>query len=439
MGKGEGLVEGREERARRPVLLGTLLVVLASQISISIVAVDFKISVAIVLLPIFLFLSPGFPLLTVSLLSAPGVFLLRVIFQWVTVGTPAGCWPAHAPEMLFYLIYGVLLSLYFKQIPLLPFRAKKCIPLVAIDAAANFAELLVRLGQAALAPEILLQLLAVGVGRSLLVLAAIRALDYYGFQVLHREDAERYQRLLMMTASLKSEVAWMDKGTDLIENTMNSAYHLYSQLRSQGAHPDTVNTALTIAKDIHEVKKEYFLIMRGISEALDAEEGREGMTLSELFSILGQSVERLAREQGKSVAFASHYEEDLYTKRHYYLMSIFRNLLNNAVEAAGTGRMVHISLTQQSQGTEVVFQISDDCGGIPPERMGQIFAPGFSSKINYTTGAVNRGLGLCIVKDLTEEELGGTVEVASAGGGTVFTLRIPRTGLEGTGDAVLSD
>ena len=286
-------MEGRDGHAKRPVLLGTLLVVLASQISISMVSVDFKISVAIVLLPIFVFLSPHFPILRVALLSAPGVFLLRVVFQWITTGTPTGSWLAHAPEMLFYLIYGVLLSLYFKKIPFLPFHWKKCIPLVAIDAAANFAELLVRLGRAALVPEILLQLIAVGVGRSLLVLAAIRALDYYGFQVLRREDAERYQRLLMMTASLKSEVAWMDKGTDLIENTMNSAYQLYSQLRTGHTGPSAVNTALTIAKDIHEVKKEYFLIMRGISEALDAEAGQEGMRLSELFPILGKSVDPL--------------------------------------------------------------------------------------------------------------------------------------------------
>lgn len=432
-------MEGTTTRTRRPVLLGILLVVLASQISINIVAVDFKISVAVVLFPIFVFLSPSFPLLAVALPSAPGVFLLRVLFQWFTTGTIAGSWQAHAPEMLFYLVYGILICLYFRKIPLTPFWWKKCIPLMAIDAVANFAELLIRLGGAALAPEILLQLIAVGAGRSLMVLLAIRALDYYGFQVLHREDAERYQRLLLMTASLKSEVAWMDKGTDLIERTMNSAYQLYSQLRTGGAAPETVSTALTIAKDIHEVKKEYFLIMRGISEALDAEAGREGMTLSELFLILGQSVERLARAQGKEVVFSSYYEEDLYTIRHYYLMSIFRNLLNNAVEAAGTGWAVHIALTQQTQGEDVVFQVSDDCGGIPPQRMEQIFAPGFSSKINYATGAVNRGLGLCIVKDLAEDELGGTVEVASEGGGTIFTVRIPKTKLEGACDAVLSD
>lgn len=40
--------------------------------------------------------------------------------------------------------------------------------------------------------------------------------------------------------------------------------------------------------------------------------------------------------------------------------------------------------------------------------MEQIFEPGFSTKINYETGEVNRGLGLSLVKDFIELRLGGT-------------------------------
>lgn len=424
---------------RRPILLGALLVILASQISISLVAVDFQISVAIVLLPMLAFLLPTFPVLPVALLSAPGVFLLRSAMQGISSGTLAGCWQSHAPEMLFYLTYGLLLSAYLKKMPLHPFRALKCVPLIAVDALANFVELLVRLGEGVFRPEILLQLLAVGAGRGVLAWAAIRMLDYYGFQVLRREDAERYQRLLLMTAALKSEVAWMDKGTGLIENTMNSAYHLYSQLRGAKTDPAVTDTALTIAKDIHEVKKEYFLIMRGISEALESESGREGMELGELFSILGRSVQRAAQAAGKEIRFTSACEEKLRTGQHHYLMSIFRNLLNNAVEAAGSGGPHHLSLTERRDGELALFRVSDDCGGIAPERVGQIFDPGFSSKINYATGEINRGLGLAIVKDLVEEKLSGRIAVEPAPGGTVFSVWIPRAVLEGTQDAVLSD
>ena len=75
--------------------------------------------------------------------------------------------------------------------------------------------------------------------------------------------------------------------------------------------------------------------------------------------------------------------------------------------------------------------MADDCGGIPASRVGQVFRPGFSSKIDPTTGTVNRGLGLAIVKELTEDKLHGTIRVEVREGGTVFHLDIPARGLEG--------
>ena len=56
--------------------------------------------------------------------------------------------------------------------------------------------------------------------------------------------------------------------------------------------------------------------------------------------------------------------------------------------------------------------------------------PGFSTKINYETGQVSRGLGLSLVKDIVESELGGSISVTSEDGCTDFTIRIPKENLE---------
>lgn len=423
----------------RSLFLGVLLVVLASQIYISLYSGALNISVAIVLLPVLAFLSPEFPVLAAAALSAPGVFLLRLVFQWFSAGTLAGAAAAHAPEMLFYLTYGLLFWLYLGKLSLRPVRLMKFLPLAAIDACSNFVELLARLGGDVFTPSHLLQLLAVGACRSLLAWAALRTLDAYSLQVLRREDAERYQRLLLMTATLKSEVAWMDKGTALIEDTMNTAYRLYSQLRSSGGDSGAADAALTVAKDIHEVKKEYFLIMRGISEALDTGSAGGAMELEELMRILEESTLRSARASGKEISFTRRCADHFATRRHHYLMSIFRNLLNNAVEAAAPGVPARLSFTEHSEGRDFVFQVADSCGGIPESRLSQIFTPGFSSKINYATGEVNRGLGLAIVRELAEDRLKGSVTVACRDGGTVFTVRIPKTQLEETAHASVSD
>ena len=73
-----------------------------------------------------------------------------------------------------------------------------------------------------------------------------------------------------------------------------------------------------------------------------------------------------------------------------------------------------------------VIEVEDHGPGIDPEDMEQIFEPGFSTKINYETGEVNRGLGLSLVKDFIELRLGGTIRVTSVPGKTVFTLTIPK-------------
>ena len=426
-GKAANALTGRTTGKGRTLLLAAALVVLTSQIYISLYAGTFPISVAIVLLPVMRFLSQEVSVWAVAAVAAPGVFLLRVLFQGAE-----NAWAGYGPEMLFYLNYGALLALYLHRVPLRPVRLVKFLPLVAVDALSNLTELLARMGTAGVTATALLQLVAVGAARSLLAWAVIRMLDAYSFQVLRREDAERYQRLLLMTAALKGEVAWMDKGTALIESTMNSAYRLYSQLRDGGRDAGAADTALTVAKDIHEVKKEYFLIMRGISEALDAEEASPGMAWRELADILRRSAERSARSLGKTAQVTCRGDDDFYTRRHHYLMSIFHNLLTNAVEAAPEGGTARLTLAERREGKDFFFEVADDCGGIPPQRLDQIFNPGFSSKINFATGEINRGLGLTIVRDLVEEKLKGSLTVSSQNGGTVFTIRIPAEELEET-------
>lgn len=71
---------------------------------------------------------------------------------------------------------------------------------------------------------------------------------------------------------------------------MNASYGLYQRLQEAG-HEEMASQALSVAKDIHEIKKEYLLIMRGLSEAMEDERSQEGMELSELLNILRRSLQ----------------------------------------------------------------------------------------------------------------------------------------------------
>ena len=110
-------------------------------------------------------------------------------------------------------------------------------------------------------------------------------------------------------------------------------------------------------------------------------------------------------------------------------MSIFRNLFINALEAA-TASFVRIEVAQSQVDGFYVFDVTDAGPGIPEEYLEEVFKTGFSTKINYTTGEVNRGLGLNLVQDLVEEELKGSISLTSVPGKTTFSIRIPVNEIE---------
>ena len=419
-------------------LLCAGFVALLSQVSVAVGSGGFHISVALVLFQILLFVLPELSVLPFTALSAAGVFLLRLGNAALSGQTVSQTLTEYIPEILFYLCFGVLFRLFFEKRRNRAYKLLYALPLAVMDALSNLAELLVREGAIAFSVSTLLQIALVGFIRAFSAGLILLALRRYGIQILRKEDQLRYQKLLFMTADLRSEVVWMEKGAELAEKTMNRAYHLCQSLRELPDGAEVSGEALLIAKDIHEVKKDYALVMRGISSALEQQTAQDGMEISDLFRMLARSTEHFAKETGKTVALTRDCALHVKTARHFELLSIFRNLLNNAVEAAPEDRAVHLQLRARLDGADAVFEVADDCGGIAPERLALIFTPGFSSKINRQTGEINRGLGLCIVKDLAEGTLHGSVSVQSENGQTAFTVRVPIDMLKGATHADLS-
>ncbi len=409
----------------RPLLAlkGAILLSLASQVNVSLLENGFFVSAAVVLLPLFLFLDPEYPVFLTAAFGGLGMFLLRSLLHGGFAGGLPLMLRLYGPEIVFFLVYGGLLALYMRAVSLRPFRVWALLPLVPIDFLANLSEVSIRYGAGAFTGPRLLVLLGAALGRSLLIAILLWTLDSYGVALTRRENAERYQRLVLMTAALKGELAWLKKNAFLIEDTMSAAYGLYTEL-SRRADPQA-QTALRVAKDIHDVKKEYLLIIRGIDHALGMEEGASGMYLSEILEILQRALNHAAEEAGREICWRLPEGEALYTRQHYTLMAILHNLFSNALEAA-QGPCVEIGFSHREEGETLVLTVSDDAGGIPEERLPSIFLPGFSTKLDEGTGQLGRGLGLALVGDLVRESLGGEILVESGQGHTVFTIRAQR-------------
>jgi signal transduction histidine kinase len=101
------------------------------------------------------------------------------------------------------------------------------------------------------------------------------------------------------------------------------------------------------------------------------------------------------------------------------LNQVWTNLIDNAIDAmdgAGTLR-----LTTRAEGDEVVVEIADSGGGMPPEVAARAFEP------FYTTKDVGKGtgLGLDIAARIVAERHGGTITIDSQPGQTVLRVRLP--------------
>jgi PAS domain S-box-containing protein len=98
------------------------------------------------------------------------------------------------------------------------------------------------------------------------------------------------------------------------------------------------------------------------------------------------------------------------------LQVVVLNLVRNAIEAAGTGGRVELSVATSGPYTELV--VRDDGPGVGSDL--PIFEPFF------TTKEAGTGLGLAIVHRIVMDH-GGQVAVQSVPGDTRFTVSLPRT------------
>lgn len=413
-------------------LLASAFVSIAAQIHIDLLLTNFKISLAIILFPIFLYIFEDLNIILTTIFSSLGVYFLRVLVHFINTGIYSDILYAYSPEIFFYLTYGFLFSMH-KKINF-KFKIQKIfINFIVIDYLANLVEITIRLGTDIFDFKIQQGIFLVAIIRSFLIWVLLTSLDYYGIFLLKNEHEQRYKKLLWVTSKLKSEIFWMEKNMYHIENTMSTSYKLFEKITNNIDSETWADSALTIAKDIHEIKKEYSLVVRGVKDTLEDKLNDNGIYLKEIIKILKESMEKEIEASNKHIKLHFHIERDFFTEKHYYLMSIFRNLIINAIESIkNKDKNNSIWFIHFEEEQHHIFKIQDTGTGIKDEYLNLIFSPGFSTKINYTTGQINRGLGLSLVKDIITKELKGEIQVNSTiEKGTTFTVVIPKNILEG--------
>jgi signal transduction histidine kinase/ActR/RegA family two-component response regulator len=107
------------------------------------------------------------------------------------------------------------------------------------------------------------------------------------------------------------------------------------------------------------------------------------------------------------------------------LEQILVSLLTNAVKFTPAGRAIRVRV--RAEGDSAVLVVQDDGIGMPEEILPRIFDLFFQGERSAARTEGGLGIGLTLVKTLTELH-GGSVEAASAGRGhgSTFVVRLPR-------------
>lgn len=379
-------------------------------------------------------LDPSLPVLPAGVVTGVVVLILRLSHSVCGTGaTWRQAFLMHFPGALYYLFLALFLSAFDVRR-----RKDRTIPLgltlLVCDALANQAEILVRAEVRSWQSGLYFfgLFLAIGFLRTTMVLGLYFVVKQKHLEELKEQEQRKYREMLLLATTLRNEAFFLKKSAADIEKTMARSYQLYNQARILAdQHPgpeqetwrEISSAALTVAKDIHEIKKDYQRIIAGLEKVIDPQELGEPRKMSELVDVALAVNQSYARRLKKQINFVSRLEVDGILLNPLPLLTILNNLLNNAIEAISNRGQVEVAAYLEAGGT-LLLQVTDDGVGIPPEDKDIIFEPGYTTKFRPETGELFSGIGLTHVRGLVDE-LDGTIEVRSGNGKTTFSIRLP--------------
>ncbi|CAM2069188.1 Histidine kinase [Sulfidibacter corallicola] len=133
-------------------------------------------------------------------------------------------------------------------------------------------------------------------------------------------------------------------------------------------------------------------------------------------SLIGQAELSLVRQRGEAAKVRADPER---------LRQILGNLLRNAIAHTPAGGTITVTTSRDEAGA--VVTIADSGKGIPTEHLAHIFERFYRVDSSRSSETGGTGLGLTIVKNLTEL-MGGQISVTSeAGKGTSFRITFPES------------
>lgn len=413
------------------MLLISTVVALGTTFSLDFFMEGFIITLSIILLPLLLMAFEPLRPLTACLFVA----VISPGFRAVLTYLGTGSWPyalvREAPSFIFYVVYGVVYTLGYWT------AAKRTttrflLTVLCADFLSNLAEVGLRTGFSGYEFRVVKALFLIALLRTLIVSGGIIGLKTYRSFLSREEHEARYRRLLMQMASFKSEIYFMHMNMKHIESIMGKSFRAYRTAEETGASDELRTLALDISKDVHEIKKDYIRVIKGLEDLSETRLELKPMSIRDMSRLLIDSLREARSTEQPVVDIVPRIDSDFHVGEHFYLMSVLRNLVVNGMEACEGHSQARVVLQVQETPENLIIHVADNGPGIREADRAYIFNPGFSTKYDPASGNMSRGLGLTLVREMVESHFGGSVAVYRAEPGeTVFKVTIPKDRLEG--------
>lgn len=321
----------------------------------------------------------------------------------------------HGPASIYYIVMALLFNVL--KIRNHVHKPGLLVGLLTLaDTSGNVVEILLRGGNL-ITPKAFLWALVVGVLRALMLTGLYHGLKRHEDELRLLNQRKKYEELLLLLTDLHTEAFFLRKSSQEIEIVMRRSYQLYKNLAGCGQQAEM---ALDIARDVHEIKKDYQRISAGLERILKDKKPETEICFSDIVALVVDTNESYARQLQKDIRFRICQEYDFTTERYYDWASVLNNLVENAVEASGKSGSIEI--TAKLEAGRFVVTLSDEGYGIPEKDWEMVFCTGYTTKTDPVSGKFYTGLGLTHVCDLTED-LGGTIRIVKSDKkGTAFRL-----------------
>ncbi|MCQ2492186.1 MAG: sensor histidine kinase [Lachnospiraceae bacterium] len=354
--------------------------------------------------------------LILPIVSGLFVVAFRMIFDFIFHLAPNTIVLAET-AFVYYLCYGILAVLLLPLVKSFKSSHKREYLILSIGMLDFFSNMVERFFFSDDLHISIQELIIIAIIRSFLIWAFDLIMERQRMLTIREEHEKRYARLNDFLVNIYSEVFYLKKSQADLEHAMKEAHRIYDESQN----PDALNLAIAI----HEIKKDYYRLVSGLSNLVDNVDDNHRMSVRDIFAIIEENMEHQKKDSGKDITLNFICYKDGIIDQCYDIFIVVNNLIVNAMDACGEkGRIL---VTYESNGDYDIFTVIDNGSGMEEEVKECIFLPGFSTKFDPHTGEMSSGIGLCHVKDVVTKRGGDILCTSQIGKGTEFVISFPKT------------